>query len=75
MKKVSRNITDWLDYQRCTDEIEGLKPMLEHEEKEYQKLKSADNQLQEGVQSCKEEQIELQQMQDLARRLRDEISK
>ncbi len=75
VSQVSRNITDWLDYQRFTDEIEGLKPALDREEKEYEKLKAIDDQLQETVQSCKDEQVELQQMQDLARRLRDEIGK
>ena len=73
--KVSRHINDWMDHQRISDEIEGLKVEIARDENKVSTSQSAHDEDQEKVRELKEDQGELQQMQDLARRLRDEIGK
>ena len=64
-----------MDHQRISDEIESLKAALVRDEKEISTIQTTHDEDQEKVRSFKEEQSDLQQMHDLARRLRDEIGK
>jgi predicted RNase H-like nuclease (RuvC/YqgF family) len=64
-----------MDHQRITDDVERLKGEIIQDKEELSTLQSALTEDQEKVESLKDEVSNVQQMQDLARRLRDEIGK
>ena len=70
---VSKNINDWLDYQRISDEIERVVASLEKDEEDVSNLRAISEENQDKVNSLKDQLTDLQQVFELVKRLRDEV--
>lgn len=73
IRLVSRSINDWRDHGRISEEVEKLVADIIKEEEEVRTFQATQDEDQENVDSLKEQQTDLQQMYELARRLRDEV--
>mmetsp|Transcript_6676 Transcript_6676/g.9616 ORF Transcript_6676/g.9616 Transcript_6676/m.9616 type:complete len:1419 (+) Transcript_6676:37-4293(+) len=72
---ISQNINDCLDYKRIMLEIEGLESTMEERETQSKELQAEINHTTETHTDLETDNMELQQLNDFARRLRDDAIK
>jgi len=72
---VSKNINDWMDHQRISDEVESILITVVKDQEEVSRLQSLNDEDQENVDSLKDEMTDSQAIYELIRRFRDEIGK